>query len=701
MTNDKPSRRQFVRLAGGLALALRHGMLPAYTAGGAPSARQRQTRAAATIEDSTLRIDWDANLHTRISRKADGHLIPMTGWGASEYLQRADDAHIADFALLHQSQDGVDDVNGRGTRLAVSGTSADGVEKTVAVTMYRRHPGMALVRVSYRNTGPHILSLRSWTNGDFRVSASGTRAPEFWCYSGASYEDRRDWVQPVEPGFAQDNFLGMEASDYGGGTPIVDVWRRNGGLAVGHVETTPRRVSLPVQGQRGAVRVAVCGREKRNLKPGESFDTPQTFVAVHEGDYFAALRSYRLLMSERGLTPAVPPPSAYEPIWCAWGYERDCTTTLIEATLPKVKDLGLKWAVIDDGWQAMIGDWVPNRAKYPDGEADVRRLVSDIRAGGLKPRLWYSPLSAAPGSDLLHDHADMLLLDKDGAVQNISWWNSFYLCPAYEKTVQYTQGLIKKFIGDWGFAGLKIDGQHLNNVAPCFNPAHHHARPEESVEGLQTFFRAIYQTATAIDPDALLELCPCGTAYSAFNFPYMNQAPASDPESSWQVRLKGKTLKGLMGPSAAFAGDHVELSDTHDDFASTVGVGGIVSTKFTWPVDPKPKDSFLLTPEKEREWRRWIAVYTEKMLPLGIYRGELYDIGFDKPETHAVEKSGRFYYAFYARDFAGSVPLRGLAPGRYRLRDYVHDREYGEVSGADARLEIAFGGSLLIEAVPV
>ena len=32
-----------------------------------------------------------------------------------------------------------------------------------------------------------------------------------------------------------------------------------------------------------------------------------------------------------------------------------------------------------------------------------------------------------------------------------------------------------------------------------------------------------------------------------------NQAPASDPESSWQVRHKGKTLKALMGPSAAFA----------------------------------------------------------------------------------------------------------------------------------------------------
>lgn len=698
MTSEKTSRRQFVRLAGGLALALRHGLLPAQTGTSAP---QPQAGAAATLEDSALRIEWDANLYARVSRRTGRHWIPMTAWGPSEYLLRADGRHIADFKILHQLQGTVDEANGPGTRLTLSGASVDGVEKTVAVTLYRRHPGIALVRVSYRNTGSHIVSFRSWTNGDLRVLASGTRAPEFWCYSGASYEDRRDWVQPVEPGFAQDNFLGMEASDYGGGTPIVDVWRRDGGLAVGHVETTPKRVSLPVQGQRGAARVAVCGREKRDLKPGEHFDTPETFAAVHDGDYFAALNSYRLLMSERGMTPAVPPASAYEPIWCAWGYERDCTTALIVATLPKVKELGLAWAVIDDGWQAMIGDWNPNRTKYPNGEADVRRLVSDIRAGGLKPRLWYSPLSVAPGSDFLHDHADMLLLDKEGAVQEISWWNSFYLCPAYEKTVQHTQGLIKKFIGDWGFAGLKIDGQHLNNVAPCFNPAHHHARPEESVEGLQTFFRAIYQTATAIDPDAVLELCPCGTAYSAFNFPYMNQAPASDPESSWQVRHKGKTLKALMGPSAAYAGDHVELSDHHDDFASTVGVGAVISTKFTWPVDPKPKDSFLLTPEKEREWRRWIALYQEKMLPLGIYRGELYDIGFDKPETYVVEKSGRFYYAFYARDFTGSVPLRGLAPGRYRLRDYVNDREYGETAAADARLKIAFKGSLLIEAIPV
>jgi alpha-galactosidase len=310
-------------------------------------------------------------------------------------------------------------------------------------------------------------------------------------------------------------------------------------------------------------------------------------------------------------------------------------------------------------------------------------------------------LATAPGSDLLHDHTDLLLLDKEGAPQAISWWNSFYLCPAYEGTIDYTLDLVRRFMGEWGYAGLKIDGQHLNGVAPCFNPAHRHARPEESLEKLQDFFQAIYQTATKIDPQAVVELCPCSTSQSFFNFHSINQAPASDPESSWQVRHKGKTLKALMGPSAPFAGDHVELSDGGEDFASTVGVGAIISTKFTWPRDPKPKDSFLLTPQREALWRKWITLYNERDLPRGSYRGELYDIGFDRPETHVVEKGGRFYYAFYGRKFDGSVALRGLAPARYRLRDYFNDRDLGEVMGSRAVLPIAFDGSLLLEAIPV
>ena len=57
----------------------------------------------------------------------------------------------------------------------------------------------------------------------------------------------------------------------------------------------------------------------------------------------------------------------------------------------------------------------------------------------------------------------------------------------------------------------------------------------------------------------------------------------------------------------------------------------------------------MLTPEKEQLWRKWIALYRKNMLSKGQYRGELYDIGFDKPEAHVVTAGGKLHYAFYAK----------------------------------------------------
>ena len=136
---------------------------------------------------------------------------------------------------------------------------------------------------------------------------------------------------------------------------------------------------------------------------------------------------------------------------------------------------------------------------------------------------------------------------------------------------------------DWGFDGLKLDGQHMNAVPPCYNPAHKHERPEDSVEALPAFFKMIYDTARSIKPDALVEFCPCGTGFNFFTLPNLNMSVASDPHNSWQVRTKGKTLKALHGDAIAYFGDHVELSDGHEDFASTLGIGGVVGTQFTWP----------------------------------------------------------------------------------------------------------------------
>ncbi len=665
-----------------------------------PLAQAADGKGHVRVQDSAVALQFDQQMRCRVVSLAGKQPVLLTGFDVSEHLV-VKGKPLGRFTMSKADPARAATPFGAGQALRLTGSAREGVQKRVTVTLLDEHPGVALLEVSYVNTGDKPLVIDAWVTGAHRLAAAPRHAGGYWTYSGASHADRRDWVQPVKRGFEQGNFMGMNASDYGGGTPVVDVWRRDVGFAIGHLALQPQLVALPVKAVGDQVDVALRGDVAHTLAPGATLTTPLSFIAVHRGDFYVPLERYRILMAAQGMMAPEPPQSAYEAQWCAWGYERDFSLDYVRATLPKVQELGFKWAVLDDGWQVKTGDWTPDLAKFPRGAADMKALVADIHARGMKARLWIAPLAVAPGSDELHQHTDLLLLDKNGAPQAVTWWNCFTLCPGYDKTQARLAATIRMIFADWGFDGLKVDGQHLNGVAPCFNPKHNHQRPEESVEAVATLYKVMHDTAHAANPEAVVEVCPCGTSYAFHNMPYMDQAPSSDPLSSWQVRHKGKTLKALMGPWSAYAGDHVELSTGGQDFASSVGIGAVVATKFTWPVDPKPKDSFLLTPEREAHWRQWVDLYNKQRLAEGRYRGDLYDLAFDKPETHVVEQGGAMHYAFYADRYDGMVALRGLGPGVWTVQDALTGKALGQVTAARPTLPLRFTHSLLIEARPL
>jgi hypothetical protein len=137
-----------------------------------------------------------------------------------------------------------------------------------------------------------------------------------------------------------------------------------------------------------------------------------------------------------------------------------------------------------------------------------------------------------------------------------------------------------------------------------------------------------------------------------------------------------------------------------DDFASTIGAGGVVGTRFVWP-DPGPKFKDVnLTAAKEEHWKKWIALYNEKMLSKGEFK-DLYVTGYDTPEAYAIAKDGKMYYGFFSpADWKGEIELRGLKPGKYRVTDYVEGKDFGVVDANDhgaARLMAEFKVHLLLE----
>lgn len=653
-----------------------------------------------TIANGDLLIEFNDVMEVKISSMADGAGALMDGFYASEYISgsRFDAREFKITEYLKNEFNGVTTHLIRG-RAYGGGTTVD---KVVEVIINPDFPGLAMMNAAYINNGERSVRINKWVNNHYEIISCGDD-PDFWSFQASSSSRRLDWITPVTAGFTKDNYLGMNNSDYGGGIPAIDLWRKDAGIMVGHVELVPKLVSLPVEmdkyENKASMRVEYKYNTPLDFLPNDTLKTYTTFVSVHKGDYYSALQQYSELMQNRGISFVPSEPEAFEAVWCAWGYEREFTMQEIYGTLPKVKEMGIKWVDIDDGFQITEGDWDVDKRRFPGGNTEMKRLVEKINSYGMKAKLWWAPLAIDLNSNLLRENPNLLLMQKDGSPQYITWWNAFYMSPSYEGTRKHTREVLNMFINEWGFEGLKMDGQHLNSVAPNHNRRHRLERPEEDNERLPEFFKMIYDVTTAMKPGAVIQNCPCGCAVSFYNIPYMNQAVSSDPTSSFQIRHKGKTYKAI-NQGLAYYGDHVELSDNGDDFGTQFGIGSVLGTKFTWPENPAKPNRSLLTPEKESIWKKWFSMYKSKMLSREPYLGELYDIGYDKPETHLIRKGDTLFYAFYADEWNGAVEFRGLKNGTYKIRDYVNNVDLGTVSADNPVKELSFSRNKLVEVFP-
>jgi alpha-galactosidase len=348
-------------------------------------------------------------------------------------------------------------------------------------------------------------------------------------------------------------------------------------------------------------------------------------------------------------------------------------------------------------------------------------MTDDFHKQGMLVQLWWLPLGAEDGqgkweshkyivSKVAREHPDWFILDKDGKHGRMTR-DLAALCPAVPEVQAYFKQLTEKFIRDWGYDGSKLD--NIFSVPMCYNPKHHHKSPQDSVNAVADVYKIIFQTTRAIKPNSVTQSCPCGTPPSLAWLPYMDQAVTADPVGAVQVRRRIKMYKALLGPEAAVYGDHVELStmdrtgehwrEHGEDFASTIGTGGVVGTKFVWPELGAKYEAVNLTSHKDEVWKRWIYLYNQKMLSKGDFL-DLYTYGYDMPEGYAIEKDGKMYYAFFAEkqgaDYHGDIELRGLKPGSYRVVDYAEGKDLGlATAGPDqiAHLPMTFNDHLLLE----
>jgi len=590
------------------------------------------------------------------------------------------------------------------------------IKARVSLCFYESLPTAVIGSAEFTNLGEQTLRIEELVGNyyllDRRLVSPGGPAWRFASYQGAAYRWGRDYsLVWIDRDTDRRNFMGLDQlsgpGGEGGGTPLVDLWTPECGLAVASAEPQPEWISLPVRTRSDSlVELGVAQApepafgQKNTLGPGESVATIRSALILHQGDFHDAIRTYAGLLRAQGVAiPTDSPGAAYAPYWKTWGFGLDFTLEQIYGALDEIKSFGIKTALLDDGWFTFYGDWEPNPAKgkFPRGEPDIHAFVERMHDEGFKIGIWWYPQGVSPESKLAAGHADWLIENPDGSRPACSR-GLYYLCPAHPETAAYLAAMTEKFLADWDFDTLYIDTTGLSAAPPCFNAAHNHNSPLDSFREQSMIFKEIYQTARRLKPGCPVEMCICSLPHDPFKMPFYNVANASDPTDLYQMRRRIKLEKAFRGPGFCVGDcyqipmDEWEGWSVPDSFESAFGTGAQLTTLY--------ED---LNPAQRERWRRWFRLYERMGLSSGEYLN-LYDIAFDKPETHVVRKNGNLYFGFFAETWSRVEPLklRGLEPGKtYRVRDYADELDLGTVPGDNPEINRAFKGHLLLEVSPL
>jgi alpha-galactosidase len=741
----------------------RGGAVVSYRQGGDITVRARNLVIHLSPQHalSTSLLDNGAEL-TLNSHTPGANALP------SDYVT-AGDKDIQNFVIQYSHIE-LQDVHtnlGDCMRVKVPSRASDGdlgLERTIDVDLCPSFPQAAVFTATYKNRGSGPLEVNRIVQVSQEIESPSQEPKGIWTFQGASLLWGRDNVFPLPASFRAENPMGeMVAQGYGGGIPVNDYWNGRVGLATGHIEPEPVACWMPVETQvNGGERIYFETRPRATLEPGGTLTSPRSFVAVHRGDFYEGLATYSAMLRAEGVTFLKYSESLYHPIWWTYAFGHNFRPAEVYNSIPKFKEFGIEWLIINNRWWDHYGDWVPRPDKF-GGEAGFKEMIARLHQAGLKSLIWWEPcgvqVSEFPRSGLYNDaagrpkqlpevekmvsatadvalrHRDWLIQDQGGKLVPIRR-NLAALCPAYPPARDYLVQLARRMIVDW-----KADGFYMDEsfpVPPCYNPAHHHASPYDSMRQLTTLFYEFRKVIEQSDPQGMLMICPCGNTINHCLLPTTNEPVTADPVGSEQIRWRVKMYKALMGPMAPVFADRVESTHFNSrgievgrDFPSCMGTGGVIGTIFIWPkIDKLPGDleyrgelevlkALVLTPDKDALWKKWFDLYREKMISSGAFL-DLYTVGFDVPEGYAIRKDQKMYYAFFTpptrpwgldkppdlpplkdQAWEGRLELRGLDKSKeYQVVDYEHGRSLGSLKGSSPYLDTKFTNYLVLEVVP-
>lgn len=158
--------------------------------------------------------------------------------------------------------------------------------------------------------------------------------------------------------------------------------------------------------------------------------------------------------------------------WCSWyAYYAQVTdqhiATNVEIMHSELKQL--EYVLLDDGYQAYMGDWLTPSDKFPAG---VKAVIENIKAKGKKPAIWLAPFIAQPESDIFRNHPDWFVTHRNGQLlkaEDVTYagWRCtpWYILDTSNPEVQdHLTHVLKVMREEWGIDLFKLDANYWGTL---------------------------------------------------------------------------------------------------------------------------------------------------------------------------------------------------------------------------------------------
>ncbi len=231
---------------------------------------------------------------------------------------------------------------------------------------------------------------------------------------------------------------------------------------------------------------------------GQTLESERYWLAPFEDDALLGLERYAQALADHlGVVPwqrradgrRVPNG------WNSWsgsggtgGYGTDVDEELILDNLDwmatQLRDWGMDWFQLDDGYEPAYGDWTWNEERFPSG---ARGLSDAIRARGMTPGLWMAPFTADPDSALYAEHPDWFA--EKSVLGMVVSGDDLILDLSKPEVQAWLEDVGRTVRDDWGYDWYKLDFGYYALLAAEYDSGG--TREQAWAEGVQAVRRGL------------------------------------------------------------------------------------------------------------------------------------------------------------------------------------------------------------------